>query len=60
MTLPEIFAKKLSAHRYGLGYNEILKILQKLSDWEVKSLAYQCYRTSEKCGHDGFSLELED
>ncbi|PGT90034.1 hypothetical protein [Bacillus thuringiensis] len=54
LTKAEIFAKNITASGYGDGYEKTLKILSKLTDEELESLAYSCYRTSEKRGSDAF------
>lgn len=51
-TKAEILAKNLS--RYEGNYEAILSILNKLTDEEVETLAYNCYRTSENIGEDAF------
>lgn len=54
LTKAEIFAKNITASGYGNGYEKTLKILSKLTDEEIESLTYSCYRTSEKQGLNAF------
>lgn len=55
-TKSEILAKNLTM--YEGNYEAILSILNKLTDEEVETLAYNCYRTSEKIGEDAFSCRF--
>lgn len=50
----KIFAMNLSASGYGWNYEDLLPILEKLSEKEIEILAYNCYRTAEKLGVDAF------
>jgi hypothetical protein len=53
----EIFASNLCKSGYGDDYNTILKILNKLTEDEIDSLAYNCYRTAEKVGIEAFECD---
>lgn len=53
----EILAKNLTCHGYGSDYNEIYRILSKLTAEEISNLTYNLYRTSEKCGMDAFDCD---
>lgn len=59
MKKAEIFAKNLCKSGYGDNYESILKILSKLTEDEVDSLAYNCYRTAEKVGIEAFECDEE-
>lgn len=57
MSKNEIFAENLTATGYGKSKEEILAILNKLTEDEVEALAYVSYRLAEKCGPDYFSAD---
>lgn len=57
MSKAEVLAKNLTKSGYGDGYTDILEILSKLTDEEIESLTYNCYRTAEKCGEDAFDCK---
>lgn len=50
----KVFALNLTKSGYGIDYDRMVSILSKLTDKELKELAYNCYRTAEKCGPDAF------
>lgn len=57
MTKAEILAKNLTKSGCGDDYESILKILSKLTEQEIDSLSYNCYRTADKCGMDAFNCD---
>lgn len=57
LTKYEIFAKNLSVSGYGMSYEQVLAIAERLSDRELDEFAYTCYRTSEKLGADAFDCD---
>lgn len=54
MNAHEILARNLTASGYGVDREEMLVILNKLSEEDVHNLAYNCHRTSEKLGENAF------
>lgn len=52
-TKNEIFASNLTASGYS-NEDQLKKILGKLTEDEIETLEYACYRTAEKLGADAF------
>lgn len=52
-TKNEIFASNLAASGYS-NEDQLKKILGKLTEAEIETLEYACYRTAEKLGEDAF------
>lgn len=53
-TKAEILASNLSRSGYGATKEELLLILNKLTEDDLEKLTYNMYRTSEKMGSDAF------
>lgn len=53
----EIFARNLSRSGYGMSYDQVLAIAERLSDRELDEFSYTCYRTAEKLGADAFDCD---
>lgn len=57
MTPQEILATNLANFGYGMTKEQLLPLLQRFTEDELREFTYNLYRTAEKMGPDGFDCD---